>query len=92
VDCEPFSFLSLFKAPRVSGNRAELFFSLKHFSAAGMKKSVILTPLASLLSFDLLQFLVGAQALPNCGRGNGQQNDDGEADNKGEAIGKQDHS
>jgi hypothetical protein len=92
VDCEPFSFLSLFKAPRVSSNRAELYLFAETIQRSGDEKSVILTSLASLLSFDLLQFLVGAQALPNCGRGNGQQNDDGEADNKGEAIGKQDHS
>jgi hypothetical protein len=56
------------------------------------EKSVVLASLATLFSFDLLQFPVGTQPLPNCGRRNDQQNDDGEADNKGEAIGKQDHS
>jgi hypothetical protein len=53
------------------------------------KKSAIL---ASPFSFEFLQFPVPTQPLPNCGRRNDQQNDDGEADNKGEAIGKQDHS
>jgi hypothetical protein len=89
VDCEPFSFLSLFKAPRVRGNRAALFFSLKQFSVGGDGKSVIL---ATLFSFDLLQFPLGTEPLPNCGRRNDQQNDDGEADSKGESVGKQDHS
>jgi hypothetical protein len=38
--------------------------------------------LVSPFSFELLQFAVAAQPLPNCGHRNDQQNDDVEANSK----------
>jgi hypothetical protein len=36
--------------------------------------------------------LVAAQPFPNCGDGNDQQYQNGDADGEGEAVDKQDHS
>jgi hypothetical protein len=71
-------------ALKVTGHR-----SLNAAINGGQALSVIL---ASPFSFELLQFPVIAQPFPNRGHCNDQQNDDGEADSEGEAVGKQDHS
>jgi hypothetical protein len=42
----------------------------------------------STFSFKLFQFHVVAQPFPDCGHRNDQQNNDGEANSEGEALGK----
>ena len=43
-------------------------------------------------SLQFLRFSVAAQPFANCGHCDDQQNDDGDANSEGEAVGKQDHS
>src|SRR6516225_11799402 len=58
----------------------------------GSRAGATPTRLASPFSFELLQLPVVVQPFPNCGHRNDQQNDDGDADSEGEAVGKEDHS